>query len=110
GTPYNATISVTETGVAGLPVDTDDNVVDFRFVDVAGSIGCTATPGFECSRLGAPAPQNLQSPILRNPVLAVSLFDPGASETSYPNEINNPSDVGPNQAYGTLSILRKITN
>ena len=93
----------------GLPADTDNNAADFSFVaiDAAQYGGVQAT-------LGAPGPENAQSPIQRNATIKASLIDPQCSGTSTDpttacariRQAQQPG--GPPQ--GTLTFRRKFTN
>ncbi len=84
------------------PRDTADNASDFLLVGTA--------PGLQVSRLGAPGPENLQSPIVNNTTIAGALFDPSVSSSSSPNRERNSLAVGPNADFGTMLIRRTITN
>lgn len=90
----------------GLPVDTDSNQADFDFVSTTGG-----TFSGRVSVLGAPGPENLASPTIRN-TLQNSLLDPALSASSVPNRERDTSAgaVGPNSAFGTMTIRRSITN
>jgi hypothetical protein len=90
---------------AGFPVDTGDNASDFFFVDTnGGSIGAG-------QRLGAPGPENLTSPVLRNGALPGSLIFPCVSSSSPPNRVRDfTADAPNNSTFGTLSIRRRVTN
>ncbi|MEP6921359.1 MAG: hypothetical protein ABI967_09550, partial [bacterium] len=91
----------------GLPKDTDNNVADFLFADTQ------ATDVGMGSRLGAPGPENLSSPIQRNATIKPSVVDPGAASTASPNRVRDStpnSCGGPNCSLGTLTIRRKFTN
>jgi len=85
------------------PQDTNDNVVDFFFMDtLASDIGAG-------QRLGAPSPQNLSSPRFRN--LPAALVDGTAGAANPPNRVRDfTSDPGNNSTFGTLTIRRRITN
>jgi hypothetical protein len=87
------------------PKDTDNNVVDFYFVDASGaSLGGG-------QRLGAPAPQNLGSPIQRNGAFAVMLLDSTVSASAAPNRVRDlTSDPPNNSTAGTLTIRRRLVN
>ncbi|HJT29473.1 MAG TPA: hypothetical protein VJ784_18815 [Pyrinomonadaceae bacterium] len=61
---------------AGVPQDTNDNAVDFKFVDTNG----TSAGGGQ--RLGAPGPENLFSPGHLNSGSSLSACDRRASTTS----------------------------
>jgi hypothetical protein len=90
----------------GLPVDTDSNQADFDFVSTTGG-----TFSARVSILGAPGPENLASPIIRTS-LQNTLLDPTLSASSVPNRERDTSAgaVGPNSAFGTMTVRRSITN
>jgi hypothetical protein len=93
----------------GLPTDTGNNATDFLIVDTSG----TSTAAGQ--RLGAPGPENLSSPVLRNATIKLSLVDPGCGVTgSTTSACPRARDftVGPAQtsSQGTLDIRRKVTN
>ena len=83
------------------PRDTADNASDFLLVGTA--------PGIQVSRLGAPGPENLQSPIVNNNTIAGALLDPAVSSSSAPNRERNLT-AEPNGDFGTMFIRRTITN
>ncbi|HEX8150330.1 MAG TPA: lamin tail domain-containing protein [Pyrinomonadaceae bacterium] len=85
----------------GTPRDTNDNAADFLLVGTAISI--------QISRLGAPGPENLASPVVNNTTIIPTLLDPAVSSSSAPNRERNPA-VEPNANLGTLLIRRTITN
>ena len=79
----------------GIPQDTDDNDADFIIVSTSGE-------GVSSSNirtlLGAPGPQNSQSPITRlAQSLLVSRFDTGQDERAVPNRVRDstPNSVMP---------------
>ncbi len=79
----------------GIPQDTNDNVADFIIVSTSGE-------GVSSSNirtvLGAPGPQNSQSPITRlAQTLLVSRFDTGSGERAEPNRVRDstPNSVSP---------------
>jgi len=87
------------------PRDTDNNLADFFFVDATGaSLGAG-------QRLGAPAPQNLASPIQRNGAFAVVLLDGTVPASAPPNRVRDlTSDPPFNSTAGTLTIRRRLVN
>jgi hypothetical protein len=85
----------------GTPRDTNDNATDFRFV--ATSVSIQATP------LGAPGPENLNSPIVNNTTINGNLLDPTVGASSPPNRERRPN-VEPNANLGVLLIRRMFTN
>jgi hypothetical protein len=100
--------SITTFGACTIstPKDTNNNGVDFVFVD---SNGTMATPGVQ--RLGAGGPENLSSPIQRNASFAAPLLDICVSSVSPPNRVRDfTSDPPNNSTFGTLDIRRSITN
>ncbi len=107
--PLNTEYSLfRDLSVTGLPKDTDNNVADFLFADTQ------ATDAGMGSRLGAPGPENLSSPIQRNATIKASVVDPGAAATAAPNRVRdstpNSCAGGANCSLGTLTIRRKFTN
>jgi hypothetical protein len=87
------------------PKDTNNNAVDFYFVDTNG----TSAGGGQ--RLGAPGPQNLSSPIQRNASVAVDLLDTCAASAAVPNRVRDfTSDPANNSTFGTLDIRRTFVN
>jgi len=89
----------------GYPADTGNNSADFSFVAVdAGLYG-----GLQAI-LGAPSPENLRSPIQRNAQLPVTVIDPAVGPGVAPNRVRDTTAIGPNAAFGTLTLRRKITN
>jgi hypothetical protein len=87
------------------PKDTDSNSVDFYFVDTNG----TSAGGGQ--RLGAPGPQNLSSPILRNSTISTTLLDTCVGSSAPPNRVRDfTSDPANNSTFGTLDIRRQFTN
>jgi len=87
------------------PKDTDNNAVDFIFVDTNGT---SAGAG---QRLGAPGPENLASPLLRNSTIATALLDTCVSSSASPNRVRDfTSDPANNSTFGTLDIRRTFTN
>ena len=87
------------------PADTNDNAVDFIFVDTNGT---SAGAG---QRLGAPGPENLSSPIQRNASFAAALLDICVPAATAPNRVRDfTSDPPNNSTFGTLDIRRTFTN
>ena len=85
--------------------DTDNNAVDFIFVDTNGT---SAGAG---QRLGAPQPENLSSPIQRNAVIPATLLDTCAGSSSPPNRVRDfTSDPANNSTFGTLDLRLTFTN
>jgi hypothetical protein len=87
------------------PKDTNSNSVDFYFVDTNG----TSAGGGQ--RLGAPGPENLSSPLLRNSTIATALLDVCSAQSAAPNRVRDfTSDPANNSTFGTLDIRRTFTN
>src|SRR5205085_1511072 len=93
----------------GLRKDTNDKASDFAFVSTNGG-----SYGGVQSTLGAPGPENSQSPVQRNAQIKASLPDPQCvasnSPTSACARVRDASDTGPNKTNGTLSFRRRFTN
>lgn len=99
--------SITTMGACTLstPKDTDNNSVDFFFVDTNG----TSAGGGQ--RLGAPGPQNLSAPLLENSGVPSVLLDTCVASTAAPNRVRDfTSDPPNNSTFGTLDIRRTFTN
>jgi hypothetical protein len=87
------------------PKDTNSNSVDFYFVDTNG----TSAGGGQ--RLGAPGPENLSSPLLRNSTIGTALLDTCVAQSAAPNRVRDfTSDPANNSTFGTLDIRRTFTN
>ncbi len=87
----------------GLPKDSNNNAEDFFWADTQG----TATPAGQ--HLGAPGPENLASPLLRNAQLPALLVDATKSAAVAPNRLRDLIQVT-NGSQGTLTIRRRIRN
>ena len=99
--------SITTMGVCTIstPKDTNNNAVDFVFVDTNGT---SAGAG---QRLGAPSPENLSSPIQRNASFAANLLDICVASTAPPNRVRDfTSDPANNSTFGTLDFRRTFVN
>jgi hypothetical protein len=99
--------SITTMGLCTIntPKDTNNNAADFIFVDTNGT---SAGAG---QRLGAPSPENLSSPIQRDPSFTVDLLDPCVIKDSPPNRVRDfTSDPANNSTFGTLDLRRTVTN
>ena len=83
----------------GLPLDTGNNATDFRTVAV------NANASLPTASLGAPGPENLTSPIIRNATIKASYVAPCVAGTAAPNRIRTGSGNS-----GSLSIRRRFTN
>jgi hypothetical protein len=92
-------------GNAGLPEDTDNNAVDFLFVDTNGT---AAGAG---QRLGAPGPENLNGVRDAGNNIAHSPIDPAQPDNASPNVVRDfVADPANNATFGKLSIRRTYTN
>ncbi len=93
---------------AGLPIDTDDNIRDFVYVNPYGTY--EQQPGRLI--LGAPGPENLASPIYRGAGadLERTLLDPNVDSWTAPNRSRDLTSGGAIDYFGTLTIRRKFTN
>jgi hypothetical protein len=87
----------------GAVADTNVNVDDFIFVDTA------ATNTVAGQRLGAPGPQNLASPIVRNSTILALLLDSNIGAPAAPNRVRDLTPVT-NGGNGTLSVRRRFVN
>ncbi len=87
----------------GTPQDTGDNAADFMLVSTTGTVGGAPV------QLGAPGPENMNSPIQRNALLKAGLIDPQQPSTAAPNRVRDTTAV-PNGTLGTFVIRRKFTN
>jgi methionine-rich copper-binding protein CopC len=88
----------------GLVKDTNVNGDDFIYIDTSAA----NTPAGQ--RLGAPGPQNLASPLLRNSTIAVLFLDSNFGGPAPPNRVRDTAAIGPNAATGTMSIRRRFVN
>jgi len=85
--------------------DTDNNAVDFYFVDTNGT---SAGAG---QRLGSPGPENLASPIQRNSSFTVGLQDTCVAGSLPPNQIRDLTSVpAQNSTFGTIELRRVVVN
>ncbi|MCA1613509.1 MAG: lamin tail domain-containing protein [Acidobacteria bacterium] len=85
----------------GTPKDTQDNAADFRLV--------ATTQSLQTQLLGAPGPENLNSPVQHNADIKARLLDPFVLSSAPPNRERRPN-VEPNANLGTLLIRRRFTN
>jgi hypothetical protein len=90
---------------SGVSQDSGDNVADFTFVATNGGVY-----GSLVAILGAPGPENRFSSIQRNATLPVTVLDPAVAASVAPNRVRDTAAVGPNAAFGTLTMRRTITN
>jgi uncharacterized repeat protein (TIGR01451 family) len=89
----------------GLPKDTNDNALDFYFVDTG------APSARRDAILGAPGPENLSSPIQQNEAMPVLNLDGTVAASSLPNRARDlTSDPANNSTFGTLDIRRRVVN
>jgi hypothetical protein len=89
---------------SGTPKDTDNNVADFIFADPAGTL---TTAG---QRLGAPGPENLDSPIHNTTgTMGMPVFDNSVSAATAPNFVFDPTPVA-NGTAGTVTVRRRLVN
>jgi hypothetical protein len=88
----------------GVALDTNNNAVDFYFVDTNGT---SAGAG---QRLGAPSPANLSSPVIGS-IVSPALLDPCVAPPTPPNSVRDlTSDPANNSTFGTLDVRRTFTN
>jgi hypothetical protein len=87
----------------GLVKDANVNNDDFVFVDT------TATSTVAGQRLGAPGPQNLSNPIVRNSTMTTLLLDSNFGGPAQPNRFRDLTPVT-NGANGTLAVRRRFVN
>ena len=88
----------------GFYVDTGNTASDFSLVSPTGAVGATL------ATLGAPAPENVASPVQRNAQIRASFVDPTVSSTLPPNRVRDTTETGVNKNFGTLIIRRRFTN
>jgi predicted extracellular nuclease len=95
----------------GLPQDSNDNAADFVLVSTTGAAGALAAV------LGAPGPENTQSPVQSNAIIKASLIDNcntiGTPVSGCQNRVRDGSAGASNPTNaqrGTLSFRRKFTN
>jgi hypothetical protein len=89
----------------GTPKDTNNNSADFLFIDTQATAAGAGT------RLGAPGPENLSSPIQHDDTIPVDMLDRSKSSSSAPNRVRDfTSDGVNNSSSGTLSFRRRVTN
>ena len=89
----------------GRPRDTEDNAVDFIFADTLATVTSAG------QRLGAPGPENLASPIKRDPDVNVVLLDATVGAAVTPNRARDTTpDIGNASTFGTMTIRRRVVN
>jgi|GEM_PF-3798613 len=106
GTPAinDPTIDLTD----GEPHDSNDNAIDFVFVDTNGT---SAGAG---QRLGSPGPKGQSSPVAAYHAptnLGMGLVDPTLTLADAPNRVRDfTSDPAHNSTFGSLEVVRTFTN
>lgn len=90
----------------GSPKDTDNNATDFEFGDKDGT-----ADGIH-HRLGAPGPENLNSPVSRNSNIIITRLDQVVGPLAPPNAVRNttPGAPGTNSTFGTIEFRYRLTN
>ena len=90
---------------SGAPKDTDNNVADFIFADPAGTLTAAG------QRLGAPGPENLDSPphTATGGAIGMPVFDNSVSAATAPNFVFDPTPVA-NGTAGTITVRRRLVN
>ncbi|MBA3239770.1 MAG: hypothetical protein H0T60_00905, partial [Acidobacteria bacterium] len=104
-------------GVDSVVQDTNNNAVDFVFVDTNGT---SAGAG---QRLGAPGPENLSGPVVSDSTISGVLLDStvsrgappnrqrdGGAFCAPPNPVVLPCSPANNSTFGTISFRRRFTN
>jgi hypothetical protein len=90
----------------GQPQDTNDNEADFAFVSTDGGLY-----NGKQSTLGAPGPENTESPVERNAQFGGFMLDASQPSTSAPNRVRDlTSDPANNSTFGTMTLRRRFTN
>ncbi len=87
-----------------VPRDSDDNLSDFEFVDNLGT-----TNGSQ-QRLGAPGPENLNSPVSRNAAVVLTRLDQTAAALAQPNTFRDLATTGSINPLGTIEFRYRLTN
>ncbi|HET6977403.1 MAG TPA: Ig-like domain-containing protein [Pyrinomonadaceae bacterium] len=88
----------------GLLKDSNNNVQDFFFADIAGT---NTSAG---QHLGAPGPEGLANPVF-NINIPGALLDATVSVASPPNRVRDLTpDPGNNSTFGTISFRRRFVN
>jgi hypothetical protein len=89
---------------SGEPQDIGDNAADFLFADPAGTLTAAG------QRLGAPGPENLDSPIHNTTgTMGLPVFDGSVSAATAPNFVFDPTPVT-NGTAGTITVRRRLVN
>lgn len=87
----------------GTPKDTNQNLADFMFADTNGyNVGGQ-------QRLGAPGPENLASPIKRDPAINGVLLDATVGASVSPNRVRNTTSE-PSATFGTMTFSFRFVN
>ena len=90
---------------SGTSRDTNDNAADFFFLNTNHTETLGSTP-----RLGAPGPENLDSPVIRTSSgVTPTLVFPCIGSNTGQNRVRDPAPVT-NGTLGTLSVRRRFTN
>ncbi len=108
GAQASVNYSVMRKLLSGTPQDTDDNAADFNYISPVGSFP-TAGGTTAQAILGAPGPENSNSPVQRNATIKAALVDSQVASSAPPNRVRNQAAVA-NGQFGTLTIRRKFTN
>lgn len=93
----------------GTPQDTDNNADDFVLVAVESPLQSASAGASLAAELGAPGPENLNSPTQHNATIKASLIDAQAAAALPPNRVRAGGQI-PNGQFGTLTIRRRFTN
>lgn len=89
----------------GMPIDTNNNRTDFMFVATDGN-----TYNNLKGILGAPGPENLNSPVYSEGDILISQVDDNVTLAEAPNRFYNYSETDPLFPVGTISVRRTLTN
>src|SRR5882724_367947 len=89
----------------GTHIDSNNNAADFMFVSTTAALLSGVQSG-----LGAPGPEKLFNPVIRNIEIPATLIDPAVPASAAPNRVRDLNDTGPNKTCGTISIRRRFTN
>ena len=100
----NLESSVRRKTYTSVPQDSDDNSIDFEFIDNLGTTNGIA------QKSGAPGPENSNSPISRNSNIVVSRLDQTKSATAVPNMVVDLTEGIAPASKGKLDLRYKITN
>lgn len=100
--PANTEHTIYRNLSAEIPKDTNDNAADFLLVSTMATL--------QTSHNGAPGPQNLCGPTVKNSTFGVGLVAPSAGTSGVPNQERRAGEVGPNANLGTFYLRRSFTN